>query len=144
MRQRVRRRVLTDRPYSRNGAGESDRGALTLSYVIILPVVLFAIMVMAQAAVWYLARSAALSAARQGVDAARVEQAAAGSGPEQAVSFARSAAPGFLLDPRASPVGTTRTVIVITVRGRVPTLVPLLKLTVSQTARGPVERFTRP
>jgi Flp pilus assembly protein TadG len=43
-----------------------DKGALTLTYVIIVPVFLVAVMVIVQTSLWYLARQAALAAARQG------------------------------------------------------------------------------
>jgi TadE-like protein len=122
-----------------------DRGALTLSYVIIVPVFLAGLMVIVQAAIWYLAREAALSAARQGADAARVVGAPPGIGPRTAVAFIRSSAPGFLLNPVATepPASTPRTVQ-ITVSGTVPSLVPGLPITVRQTAALPVERFTTP
>lgn len=117
---------------------------MTLSYVIIVPVFMAAIMVIAQAAVYYLARSAALAAARQGADAARVHPARLGAGPREAVAFIRSAAPGYLLSPRASARGSTPVTVRITVTGRVPTIVPGMNLEVSQAAQAPVERFTTP
>lgn len=123
-----------------------DAGAFTLSYVIIVPVFLAALMVIAQLAVYYLASSAALAAARQGVDAAREAHAAAGAGPIAAEAFARSAAPGYLLSPTAVAVrsGSAQT-IAIQVTGGVPSLVPGLPLLhVTQVAQAPVERFTAP
>jgi Flp pilus assembly protein TadG len=126
-------------------AGRSDGGALTLSYVIIVPVFLAGLMVIVQIAVWYLAREAVLSAARQGADAARVVGAPAGIGPRTAVAFIRSAAPGFLLSPVASqPPASAPHTVEITVSGRVPSLIPGLPITVRQTAQLPVERFTEP
>ncbi|HEY1619395.1 MAG TPA: pilus assembly protein [Streptosporangiaceae bacterium] len=115
---------------------------MTLSYVIIVPVFMAAIMVIAQAAVWYLAKSAALAAARQGVDAARVPHSSVAAGVRAARGFAESSAPGFLLNPRAS--GTGGNTIVITVTGKVPSLVPGLPINVSQDAQAPRERFTTP
>jgi Flp pilus assembly protein TadG len=123
---------------------ERDSGALTLSYVIIVPVFLFSLMVIAQAAMWYLARSAALSAARQGVDSARVEGSSATAGQAAALTFARESASGYLLRPAASDDGSSATTIVITVTGAVPSLVPGVPITVTQVAQGPVERFTTP
>jgi hypothetical protein len=117
---------------------------MSLSYVIIVPIFMLALMVVAQAAVWFLARSVALSAARQGADAARVENAPPGVGVPAARSFAESAAPGFLLRPRASAAGSTAETIQIRVSGRVPTLVPGMHLRVSQIVQVPVERFTTP
>lgn len=127
----------------RSPAGR-ETGAMTLSYVIIVPVFLAAIMVIAQAAVWYLARSAALAAARQGVDAARILNSSTAAGRSAAVRFAHSSAPGYLLGPAASSQGSTASTIVITVSGRVPSIVPGLPIDVSQVAQAPVERFTTP
>jgi Flp pilus assembly protein TadG len=121
-----------------------DGGALTLSYVIIVPVFLSALMVIAQAAMWYLARSAALAAARQGVDAARVENSSPAAGRAAALSFAQTSASGYLLGPTVSTGGSSRTTIVITVKGSVPSLVPGVPISVTQVAQGPVERFTTP
>lgn len=117
---------------------------MTLSYVIILPVFLAAILIIAQLSVWYLAKSAALAAARQGVDAARVEGASPDAGVAAAQSFARTSAHGFLLNPAVNDGASTATTIVITVTGNAPSLVPLLPITVSQVAAAPVERFTAP
>jgi len=101
-------------------------------------------MVIVQASLWYLAREAALAAARQGVDAARVQGAQPGAGVGAALAFARSAASGYLLGPQASPLGSTPSTIQITVSGQVPALVPGLPITVSQVAQAPVEKFTTP
>jgi Flp pilus assembly protein TadG len=121
-----------------------DTGALTLSYMIVIPVFLAALMVIVQASLWYLARQAALAAARQGADAARVLHAPAGAGSRAALAFARSAGHGFLIEPKASAVGSTAVTVQITVTGRVPDLVPGLPISVSQVARAPVEKFTTP
>jgi Flp pilus assembly protein TadG len=125
-------------------AGRRDAGALTLSYVMIVPLFLAGIMTIVQASVWYLARQAALGAARQGADAARLLGAAPGAGPRTALAFARSAAPGYLLGPAADSVGSTATTIVVTVRGGVPSLIPLVHISVQQSASVPVEKFTTP
>jgi Flp pilus assembly protein TadG len=124
--------------------GREDAGSLTLSYVIIVPVFLASLMVIVQASMWFLARQAALAAARQGADAARALHAPAGAGSRAALQFARSAASGYLLDPRASPRGSTATTVQVTVSGRVPNLVPGMVIHVSQVAQAPVERFTTP
>jgi hypothetical protein len=126
----------------RRRSGPQDRGSLTLSYVIIVPVVLLALMVFTQAALWYLAREAALTAARQGAAAARVQHAPPGAGPRAALAFARAAGAGYLTDPGASAGGSSAETVQITVTGRAPSFVPGLAVSVSQTARAPVERFT--
>jgi Flp pilus assembly protein TadG len=127
-----------------HGKRGPDAGALTLSYVIIVPVFLMAVMVIAQASLWFLARQAALAAARQGADAARVSGALPGAGPSAALAFARSAAPGFLLGPSATGAGSTAGTAVITVSGRVPSVVPGLVVSVTEVAAAPVEKFAAP
>jgi len=124
----------------RRGKCGSDTGALTLSYVIIVPVFLMAVMVIAQASLWFLARQAALAAARQGANAARVTGALPGAGPDAAVAFARSAASGYLL----SPSGSTAATIQIRVTGQVPSIVPGLVVRVTEAAQAPVEKFAAP
>jgi Flp pilus assembly protein TadG len=118
-----------------------DRGALTLSYVAVLPFLFLFIMVLIQAAFWFLAREAALAAARQGADAARVLDARRGAGPAAALAFVRQAGSGYLLDPAARTGGSTATTISITVSGHVPSFVPGLVVKVTETAQAPVEEF---
>jgi Flp pilus assembly protein TadG len=125
-------------------ARRPDSGALILGYVIIVPAFLLAMMVVTQAALWYLARSAALAAARQGVDAARVMHSTPAAGRSAARDFAQRSASGYLLGPSASTAGSTGTTIKITVSGHAPSLVPGLPIRISQVAEGPVERFTEP
>jgi Flp pilus assembly protein TadG len=128
----------------RRRPGRRDAGALILSYVIIVPVFMLAIMVIIQGALWYLAREAALAAARQGVDAERVRGAAAGAGPQAALAFARNDASGYLLGPSATDRGSTPTTIRVTVSGHVPTFVPGLPINISQVVQAPVEKFVAP
>ena len=119
----------------------NDRGALTLGYVAILPFVFVLIMVLIQASLWFLARNAALAAARQGTDAARAFQASRGAGPAAALAFARQAGQGYLEDPRATDDGSTGTTVSITVSGHVPSFLPGLVVNVSETAQAPTEAF---
>lgn len=118
-----------------------DRGALTLSYVAVLPFVFLFLMVIIQAAFWFLARDAALAAARQGADAARVLGAPRSAGPAAALAFARAAGAGYLQDPRASARGSSPATVSITVTGHVPSFVPGLVVNVSETAQAPAEGF---
>jgi Flp pilus assembly protein TadG len=118
-----------------------DGGALTLSYVVILPFVFVVVMTLVQASLWFLARNAALAAARQGADAARTFDASRAAGPAAALAFARQVGQGYLDEPQASDVGSSATTISITVSGHVPSFVPNLLLSVSETVQAPVERF---
>jgi Flp pilus assembly protein TadG len=126
----------------RSGGWRDDRGALTLSYVAVLPFIFIFIMVLIQASFWFLARNAALAAARQGADAARALNASRASGPDAALAFARQAGQGYLEDPRATTGGSTGATISITVSGHVPSFVPGLVVSVSETVQAPVEEFT--
>lgn len=119
-----------------------DRGALTLSYLIVVPAFLAGILVIVQACVWYLARETAIAAARQGADVARTAHPPPGRGAAAAVAFASRAAPGFLLGPAASAAGSSAQTVRITVTGRVPSLVPGMVITVTEVVTAPVERFT--
>jgi len=106
-----------------------------------MPLFLLGILVIVQASVWYMARETALAAARQGADVARMAHPPPGGAVHAAVSFARSAAPGFLLAPSAFVASSSATTIRITVTGRVPSLVPGMVIRVSEVVTAPVERF---
>lgn len=120
---------------------DADRGALSLSYAVILPIVLLFIMIVIQASFWFLAREAALAAARQGADAARVIGGSAEAGRAAALAFASHSGSGYLLDPSASTGGSTSSTVAVTVTGHVPTFVPGLVVHVSETVQAPVEEF---
>jgi hypothetical protein len=121
--------------------GDTDRGALSLSYAVILPVVLLFIAIVIQASFWFLARQAALAAARQGADAARVLGGSPEAGRAAALAFAQHSGAGYLLDPGVSTGGSTSFTVAVTVTGHVPTFVPGLVVHVSETAQAPVEEF---
>jgi hypothetical protein len=120
---------------------DREAGALTLSYVLVVPVFLLGIMTIVQASVWYLARETALAAARHGADVARTSKPPPGAGAQAAVVFARSAAPGFLNHVSASSRGSTATTVRITVVGQAPSLVPWTVINITEVVTAPVERF---
>ncbi|HXW45364.1 MAG TPA: TadE/TadG family type IV pilus assembly protein [Streptosporangiaceae bacterium] len=119
----------------------ADAGALSLSYVVVMPAVFLFIMVVIQASFWFLARDAALAAARQGADAARVLGSSQAAGPAAALAFARQAGEGYLLDPAASTRHSSAATVSITVTGHVPSFVPGVVFRVSETVQAPVEEF---
>jgi Flp pilus assembly protein TadG len=122
-------------------AHHDERGALTLGYVAVLPFVFLVILVMVQASFWFLAREAALAAARQGADAARALGASRAAGPAAALAFARQSGRGYLDDPAATTAGSTASTVAVTVTGRAPSLVPGLVVKVSETVEAPAEEF---
>jgi hypothetical protein len=122
-----------------------EAGALGLGYVVLVPVFMISLMLIAQGAVWYLAEQAALAAARQGVDVARVRGGSPGAGVRAADGFARSSASGFLLAPSASSAGSSARTAVIIVTGTVPTIFPGVRLpAIHARVAAPVEKFTTP
>jgi Flp pilus assembly protein TadG len=119
----------------------ADTGALTLSYVIIFPAVLFAIMVIAQAALYYMAHNLALAAAQQGADVAREYNSTDGAGSAAALSTIRQDGSGMLATVRQPVVTRTGTTVTVTVSGRAWSLLPGLPVSVNETVQEPVERF---
>jgi len=110
----------------------------------VFPAFLLAIMMMIQASFWYLARQTALAAARQGVDAARAQNAPLSAGPRAAVAFAQSAGARYLLGPSATDLGSTAQTVQIQVTGHVVSFIPGVHWQISQVAQAPVEQFTTP
>jgi Flp pilus assembly protein TadG len=122
-------------------ACRDDRGALTLTYVVILPVFFLFLMSVIQASFWFLARDAALAAARQGADAARATGSSLTAGHAEAMSFAHQAGSGYLLGPSAWVRQVNAATISVTVYGHVPSFVPGLTVHVHETVQVPVEVF---
>lgn len=120
-----------------------DRGSASLEIAILGPAMLLLIFVVVQAGLWFFARSLALAAAQEGVDAARGYRASSSAGVARAQSFLQRAAGDSLQGATISDSGTTPTMVRIEVRGRSLSVLPGVPgLSVTQSAQGPVERFT--
>ena len=118
----------------------ADSGALTLSYVIVFPAVLIALLFIVQAALYFMAHNLALAAAQQGADVAREYNSTDGAGSAAALSLIRQDGSGMLETERA--VATrTGTTVTVTVSGQAWSLVPGLPGTVTETVQEPIERF---
>jgi Flp pilus assembly protein TadG len=132
-------------PTRRRTGCSSDRGSATLEIAILGPALLLLIFAIVQTALWFYARSLALAAAQEGVDAARGYQASSQAGVTRAEAFLQRAAGDSLQSATVSAAGSTPTVVRIEVRGHSLSVIPGLPgLSVSQSAVGPVERFTQP
>jgi Flp pilus assembly protein TadG len=121
-----------------------DRGSATLEITVLFPVVLLLILGVVQGALYYHARDVALAAAADGLTAARSRAGSAQEGRRAAVAFLGRAGGKDVLP--AAQVSAVRTVAeaTVTVTGRAMSLLPGLPgWSISQTASGPVERFTR-
>ncbi|MFJ8042033.1 TadE family protein [Kitasatospora sp. NPDC096147] len=74
-------------PSARPGARRGDRGALTLSLALVFPLALFLVFLVVQAALYWYAGQAALTAAREGVEAGRARGGTPESGERRADDF---------------------------------------------------------
>jgi Flp pilus assembly protein TadG len=122
----------------------ADRGSSSLEITVLFPVVLLLVFAVVQGALYYHARNVALAAASDGLTAARARAGSSEEGRRAAASFLeRAGGRDVLLDAQVAAVRSGATAEV-TVSGHVMSLLPGLPgLSVSQTASGPVERFTR-
>ncbi len=122
-----------------------DRGEASIQMAIVFPFVIILTVTVVQAAMWFHARSVALTAAREGVAAARVYQAGDGDGAARAQETAARIGADSLLGAQVSTAGSSATDVRITVTGTAPSLLPGISgLQVSQSASAPRERWTTP
>ena len=110
----------------------------------LFPAVLLATFGLIQGALYYHARDVALAAATDGLTAARTRTGSDEEGRQVAVAFLERAGGEDVLPGSSVDSVRTATTATVTVTGRTLSLVPgLAGWSVSQTASGPVERFTR-
>ncbi|MDN3028613.1 pilus assembly protein [Streptomyces sp. S.PB5] len=122
-----------------------DRGDASLQMAIVYPFVLLATIAVIQASMWYYARSIALTAAREGLSAARAYQASPADGTAKAQEVLGRAAGDSLLGYAVSAAGSTGERVRIEVSGTAQSMIPGVGgLRVSQSASGAVERWTVP
>jgi Flp pilus assembly protein TadG len=123
---------------------DQERGSATLEITVLFPAVLLATFGLVQGALYYHARDIALAAAADGLTAARSRAGSGDEGRRAALAFlARAGGEDVLAAASVSSVRTATTAHV-SVSGHVISLLPGLSgWSVTQTASGPVERFTR-
>lgn len=127
--------------------GDRDRGANPVELAILLPLIFLLLIAAIQAGAYFLARAVALNAAQVAVTSARtLEGDSAGTAEQRALDFIAATAgwltPADGVDPAVVVKDEASGEVTATVTGRALQLVPGLDLTVRQTARGPIERFT--
>ncbi|MEU2284284.1 TadE family protein [Streptomyces sp. NPDC013178] len=111
---------------------------------IIYPFILLATVAVIQASMWYYARQIALTAAREGVTAARAYPSSPADGAAQARNVLRRTAGDSLIGYSVSASSNGQRVR-IEVSGTALSMIPGLSgLQVTQSASGPVERWTGP
>lgn len=122
-----------------------ERGSTSLELVILFPVVLLLIFAGIQGALYYHARNVALSAAQQGVRAAKAENGSSDQGRQAAQAFIDQAGGHDVITAVNVTSNRGANQATVTVTGRPISVIPgILNLKVSQTAHGPIEVFTTP
>ncbi|TDE12598.1 TadE/TadG family type IV pilus assembly protein [Jiangella asiatica] len=125
--------------------GRGERGAATLELVVLFPVVLLITFGVIEGALWYHARNVALAAAEEGVRAATTSGGSLDAGVAEARDFAARAGADGVLSGVAVAGSGGEIEVTITVEGSSQSLFPGWSgHQISQTASGPVERFTGP
>jgi Flp pilus assembly protein TadG len=122
-----------------------DAGSVSIEIAILFPVLLALIVAIVQYGLWFHARSLALTAAQEGVSAARAYSTDPGSGPARAREFLAAHGAGTLTDVTVAPTTPGAGQVGVQVTGRSLSIVPGVPgPTVTQSAAGPRERFTTP
>ncbi|OIQ82808.1 TadE-like protein [mine drainage metagenome] len=140
-----RSQALSARARRRARRARRDAGSVSVEIAILFPVLLALIVGIVQYGLWFHASSLALAAAQEGVSAARVYSADPGSGPARAREFLVTHGAGTLTDVTVAATTPGAGQVEVQVTGRSLSLVPGVPgLVVTQSAAGPVERFTTP
>lgn len=116
--------------------GDGDRGSLSLELSVLAPIVMMILFITIQAGMYFFARNAALTAAQQGVEAARVQGGTLTEGEARTWDLL-SRSGGSISGTSVS--GSSGALVEITVTGHVDTWIPGLSLPLSQTATGAKE-----
>ncbi len=116
-----------------------DRGATGISFVLVMPVVIFAFMLLLQFAVKANADRAAQAAAEEGAAVARTWNGSSAAGEETAAEYAERMGDGVLHDVTVTSSRSAE-VATVTVSGTATSLLGIT-IRVEETSSGPVERF---
>jgi hypothetical protein len=106
--------------------------------VAVLPAVLMLFFSVVQISLWFYGRSVATTAARHGLDAARVENGTSGEGAATIDQFLGQVG-GFQVDSVDVQRGEAEASV--TVEGNAVSVVPFLDVPITVTIDGPVERI---
>ncbi|GGP80597.1 TadE family protein [Streptomyces melanogenes] len=121
-----------------------DRGDTSIQMAIVFPVVLLATVAVIQASMWYYARQIALTAAREGLTAARAYQSTPADGAAQARTVLGRTA-GDSLRGYSIAASSDGQRVRVRVSGTALSMIPGVPgLHIRQSASGPVERWTVP
>lgn len=116
-----------------------ERGSSTVEFVICAVVMVLLLMVVVQFALWFHTRAVATTAARHGLDRARILEGSSDEGEAIAREFLDQNAEG--LHDRAVTATRSATQVSVTVQGRVVSVIPGVHLPVTVRITAPVERI---
>lgn len=119
---------------------ELDGGYSVLEAAIVFPIVFFLIMLVAQWAIVWHARSVTEAAAQEGLRTAESYQSTAAAGRADALTYLGQVAPRSLPNPDVTVTRTASTATV-QVTARVASVIPFGHFSVTETASGPVENY---
>jgi Flp pilus assembly protein TadG len=117
-----------------------DRGSSTVEAALWMPVLFALIWLAAQLALWLVAQHAATAAATTAVDQARLRGATTADGT---AAGRRQLDTTGMLRQHSLQVRRSANTVTVTVTGSAPQILPI-RLHVSATQTGPIERDTRP
>lgn len=118
-----------------------DRGFSTLEAVLVIPVAVIMTMLVVQYVLLWHARNIAEAAAQNGLRVARGYQATGPQGQASASEYLTNVA-GHLLNQKQVSAERGPTTVIVTVHAKVVSVLPFGSFTVSETATGPVEKFS--
>lgn len=119
-----------------------ERGSATLETVLLWPAVFLLIFGIVHAGLWFHARNVALSAAREGVRAASVNDGVGGAA--RAADFLATTTDGTVMRVGAIHETADSTTVTVTVTGSSTTLIPGWRVDVRQSATAPIRRWSAP
>jgi hypothetical protein len=119
---------------------DADGGYSVLEAAIVLPIVFFLIMLIAQWAIVWHARSVTEAAAQEGLRSTETYQATAAQGRADTATYLSQVAPHSLPNPHVT-VTRTAASATVTVTATVASVIPFGHFTVTETASGPVETY---
>lgn len=117
-----------------------QRGEAAVETVLVAPIVLFLVLLVIQAGLWFHGSQLVEAAAQEGMQAGRVETGTVSAAEERAKQFVTSLSPLIAATTEVQASRTASTTRV-TVTAQVQQVVPGLRLAVSGVAEGPTERF---
>ncbi|MFE4687275.1 TadE family protein [Streptomyces sp. NPDC056721] len=124
---------------------QDDRGDTSMQMAIVFPFVLLLTVAVVQASMWYYARQIALTAAREGLSAARSYQAGPAEGAARARDVLNRTAGDSLMSSSVSTTAGGGQRITVEVSGTAQSMLPGVPgLRITQSASGTVERWTKP